>query len=377
MDYLHPPMTLVGEVDKATLFSTHLTKLMIPTGKMKIRDVEMFDHSSSAYDRSNLLYDIRPYNKLPIVAVSGDLPVVVRMVLCQLHSRRLSFSGQHDHFSQRNSRRNSRSHRAHLSDYEDDAGSSSVVVDIESDNSDSSESVELMSSTTMTMLSGAQRSTEPAPGLHLGLTPRPSARQTLRAGVQNSHNSNNTPSRSRATASSRPVLTVRTSLSDKWHIRLLACAVIPRKPRFGEDNFDRLPFFALQYFAKRKYPLVFGAPSHVGLADAEDAGPPKLNSETAFCLSMERSFYNGVKRLMFKTTPILPKTNTDTHDDEEILRDYPVESSHTNDAELVEFVGHDEGDHPFRVAITMRLSTYLNKASWTETGQPVILWPLL
>ncbi|KAJ4464211.1 hypothetical protein C8J55DRAFT_493995 [Lentinula edodes] len=79
-------------------------------------------------------------------------------------------------------------------------------------------------------------------------------------------------------------------------------------------------------------------------ADAEDAGPPKLNSETAFCLSMEKLFCNGVKRPIFKTTPILPMTNTDTHDDEELSRDYPAESSHTNDARPAEFVGHDEGD---------------------------------
>ncbi|KAF8827437.1 hypothetical protein HHX47_DHR4000073 [Lentinula edodes] len=80
-------------------------------------------------------------------------------------------------------------------------------------------------------------------------------------------------------------------------------------------------------------------------ADAEDAGPPKLNSETAFCLSLEKLFCNGVKRPMFKTTPILPMTNTDTHDDEELSRDYSAESSYTNDAEPAEFVGYDEGDH--------------------------------
>ncbi|KAJ4477123.1 hypothetical protein C8R41DRAFT_904774 [Lentinula lateritia] len=79
-------------------------------------------------------------------------------------------------------------------------------------------------------------------------------------------------------------------------------------------------------------------------ADAEDAGPPKLNSETAFCLSLEKLFCNGVKRPMFKTTPVLPMTNTDTHDDEELSRDYSAESSHTNDAEPAEFVGYDEGD---------------------------------
>ncbi|KAJ3888728.1 hypothetical protein GG344DRAFT_67717 [Lentinula edodes] len=80
-------------------------------------------------------------------------------------------------------------------------------------------------------------------------------------------------------------------------------------------------------------------------ADAEDAGPPKLNSETAFCLSLEKLFCNGVKRPMFKTTPILPMTNTDTYDDEELSRDYSAESSHTNDAEPAELVGYDEGDH--------------------------------
>ncbi|KAJ3846859.1 hypothetical protein EV368DRAFT_88423 [Lentinula lateritia] len=79
-------------------------------------------------------------------------------------------------------------------------------------------------------------------------------------------------------------------------------------------------------------------------ADAEDAQPPKLSSDTAFCLSMEKLFCNGVKRPMFKTTPVLPMTNTDTHDDEELSRDYPAESSHTNDAEPAEFVEYDEGD---------------------------------
>ncbi|KAJ3994359.1 hypothetical protein F5050DRAFT_1775220 [Lentinula boryana] len=59
--------------------------------------------------------------------------------------------------------------------------------------------------------------------------------------------------------------------------------------------------------------------------DTEDVEPLQLNSETAFCLSMEKLFCDGIKRTTFKTTPVLPMTNSDTHDDEELSRDYTPE----------------------------------------------------
>ncbi|KAJ3972022.1 hypothetical protein EV361DRAFT_173149 [Lentinula raphanica] len=38
---------------------------------------------------------------------------------------------------------------------------------------------------------------------------------------------------------------------------------------------------------------------------------------------MEKLFCVGIKRPTFKTTPVLPMTSSDTHDDEELLRDHP------------------------------------------------------
>ncbi|KAJ4481920.1 hypothetical protein J3R30DRAFT_2101008 [Lentinula aciculospora] len=62
-------------------------------------------------------------------------------------------------------------------------------------------------------------------------------------------------------------------------------------------------------------------------ADAKDVVPSQLSNEAAFCLSMERLFCIGIKRRTFKTTPVLPMTNMDIHDDDELLRDYSIASA--------------------------------------------------
>ncbi|KAJ3981982.1 hypothetical protein F5890DRAFT_1567627 [Lentinula detonsa] len=72
--------------------------------------------------------------------------------------------------------------------------------------------------------------------------------------------------------------------------------------------------------------------------DIEDVEPLQLSSETAFCLSMEKLFCDGIKRTTFKTTPVLPMTNSDTHDDEELSRDYTPE--HTDQLDSADRIGH-------------------------------------
>ncbi|KAJ4479805.1 hypothetical protein C8J55DRAFT_560941 [Lentinula edodes] len=244
-------------------------------GEDKSQDVEMFDHSSSAYHP--LIFDDNPNNEhifsfdrdlnsaepiqIPIPTVSRDS---LRVLFGDSPSGRsdgrsltpleeaLSFSGQQGRLSRLSSPTSRSSHHTHLSNHKDDA--------------DLVESVELMMSSTTTMtLSSAQHSTEfvysgagsskslsqrrsttprpssptgggggvagglsvsskprasskphnrPKPRANARAMPRPSARQTSRAGVRNIHTSNNTTPRSSAAASSRPALTVQTSSSE-------------------------------------------------------------------------------------------------------------------------------------------------------------------
>ncbi|KAH7878277.1 uncharacterized protein C8R40DRAFT_1167698 [Lentinula edodes] len=152
-------------------------------GEDESQDVEMFDHSSSAYHP--LIFDDNPNNEhissfdcdlnsaepiqVPIPTVSGDS---LRVLFGDSPSGRLStpfeealsFSGQQGRLSRLSSPTSRSSHHTHLSNHKDDA-EFSVDVDVESDNSDSksnsSESVELMMSSPTTMtLSSAQHSTE-------------------------------------------------------------------------------------------------------------------------------------------------------------------------------------------------------------------------
>ncbi|KAF8828883.1 hypothetical protein HHX47_DHR3001176 [Lentinula edodes] len=130
-------------------------------GEDESQDVEMFDHSSSAYDHLNHLYDDNPNNEhissfdydlnsaepiqIPITTVSGNSLHALfgdspggrsDGRLLTPFEETLSFSGQHGHLSRHNSHTSSSSHHTHLSNHEDDA-ESGVDVDVESDNSDS------------------------------------------------------------------------------------------------------------------------------------------------------------------------------------------------------------------------------------------------
>ncbi|KAJ3795288.1 hypothetical protein GGU11DRAFT_810617 [Lentinula aff. detonsa] len=98
--------------------------------------------------------------------------------------------------------------------------------------------------------------------------------------------------------------------------------------------------------------------------DTEDVEPLQLSSETAFCLSMEKLFCDGIKRTTFKTTPVLPMTNSDTHDDEELSRDYTPE--YTDQLDSADCIEHARSSSIFLPYNPTTLTSMREGALWND-----------